>query len=316
MRGLRFGPAAGALLWLLACRMALAVEPVDPRAARQQFQLAMLQAERAGAPADDGAADATDDPALRAYALYPYLQAERIRQAFNNPAAAAAADRRAAGFLATYGLLPVGIALRRSWLENLAQRSQWDAYLTIYRDAGASDAQRCQSFTARIAINQTAQLGPLLVHQWLIPHETAECERAFAWGIEHGIITTDLIARRARLMLQAANPVVAKALIARLPPGDAQPLRQWATLLEQPQRGIDALIGDPASPVLPEGLLAAWARFARQDPDGAVDRYAQLVRARNLTSQSASPFAPGRRPAAGVAARCARRGFLRPRRNA
>src|SRR6202000_1646571 len=34
-----------------------------------------------------------------------------------------------------------------------------------------------------------------------------------------------------------------------------------------------------------------WARFARQDPDGAVDHYAQLLRARNLTSQNASPFA-------------------------
>ncbi len=32
-------------------------------------------------------------------------------------------------------------------------------------------------------------------------------------------------------------------------------------------------------------------RLARQDPDAAVDRYAQLVRTRNLTSESASAFA-------------------------
>ncbi len=83
-------------------------------------------------------------PALRSYPLYPYLQAERIRQAFNDGVNAVAADRRAAGFLATFGLLPVGIQLRRSWLENLAQRSQWDAFLTVYREAATSDALRCQ----------------------------------------------------------------------------------------------------------------------------------------------------------------------------
>jgi soluble lytic murein transglycosylase len=291
MRGLRFRPAAFPVLVLLSCRMLWAAPPADLTGARQQFLQAMAQAQAPiHGPAASGPTDA-DDPALRSYPLYPYLQAERIRQAFNDSTEVAAADRRAAGFLATYALLPVGIQLRRSWLESLAQRSQWEAFLTIYREAAASDALRCQAFTARIATGQTAQLGPSLVRQWLTMHEVPECEGPYAWGVDHGIITTDLIERRARLALQAGNTAIAKPLIARLPAAQALPLQQWAALLDTPRRTIDALLQEPTSTVLPEALLAGWVRLARQDPDAAVDRYAQLVRTRNLTSESASAFA-------------------------
>jgi soluble lytic murein transglycosylase len=291
MRGLRFRPAAFTVLVLVSCRVLLAAQPADLTSARQQFLQAMAQAQQPAHGPEAGSTDATDDPALRSYPLYPYLQAERIRQAFNDGSEVAAADRRAADFLATYGLLPVGIQLRRSWLESLAQRSQWDAFLTIYREAAASDALRCQAFTARIATDQTAQLGPSLVRQWLTTREVPECDGPYAWGVDHGILTTDLLERRARLALQAGNSSIAKPLIARLPATQALPLRQWAELLDTPLPALDALLHEPTTTVLPEALLAGWVRLARQDPDAAVDRYAQLVRTRNLTSESASAFA-------------------------
>jgi soluble lytic murein transglycosylase len=292
MRGLGFRPAALTVLALLGCRMLSAAQPADLSGTRQAFLQAMALAQRPlTAPADSAATDATDDAALRSYPLYPYLQAERIRQALTDSPDVAAADRRAAGFLATYGLLPVGIQLRRSWLESLARRAQWDAFLTLYRDAAASDALRCQALAAKIATGQTALLGPSLVRQWLTLRETPECEAPYAWGIEHGIITTELIERRARQALQGGNSTLAKALIAHLPAGEALPLRQWAQLLDTPLRAIDALLNEPATAVLPEALLAGWTRLARQDPDAAVDRYAQLLRKRNLNSESASAFA-------------------------
>jgi soluble lytic murein transglycosylase len=292
MRGLRFRPAALTALMLLGCRMLPAAQPADLASVRQQFLQAMAQAQQPGhAAADAGAAEATDELALRSYPLYPYLQAERIRAAFNEGAQVAAADRRAAGFLATYGLLPVGIQLRRSWLESLAQRSQWDAFLTIYREAAASDALRCQALTAKISTGQSAQIGPALARQWLTLHEIPECDGPYAWGVEHGIITNELIERRARLALQAGNTAVAKPLIGRLPASQALPLRQWAALLDTPLRTLDMLLNEPTATVLPEALLAGWVRLARQDPDAAVDRYAQVVRTRNLTSESASAFA-------------------------
>jgi soluble lytic murein transglycosylase len=278
-----FRPATGMVLWLLAGRIAAAADVPAYRGVREQFLHAMAQVE----PALDG----NDDAALRSYPLYPYLQAERIVQALNAPPTAAAADRRAAGFLATYGLLPVGAQLRRSWLESLAQRAQWEVFLTIYRESGATDAQRCEALSARIATGQTAQLGPSLVRQWLTAREVPECDSPFAFGLEHGIITAELVERRARAALQAGNTTLAKPLFSRLPTAQAATLQQWAALLDSSPRSIDTLLHQPATAVLPEALLAGWSHLARQDPDAAVDRYPQLLRTRNLTSESASAFA-------------------------
>jgi soluble lytic murein transglycosylase len=283
MRGLRFPPAALAALLVVAGRVYPAAPTPDYQAVRQQFLQAMSNAAIGGESGDDGS--------LRAYPLYPYLQAERIRQALANDATVGAADRSAAGFLATYGLQPVAAELRRSWLENLAQRQQWSTFLEVFRDAGATDALRCQALSARIATAQTALLGPSLVRQWLTTREVPECDPAYAWGFEHGVITAQLVERRARMALEAGNSALAKPLIARLPGPEAAPLRLWAQLLDSPQRTLDLLLNQPGTEVLPEALRAGWARLARQDPDAAVERYAQLVRSRNLTSETASAFA-------------------------
>ena len=292
MKGVRIRPAALAALLLLVSGSAPALSTLDFGAPRALFAQAMAQAARAPGgtvAATEPAADANDDPVLRAYPLYPYLQAERIRQAFSSDPADA--DRRATGFLVTYGLLPVGIQLRRSWLESLAQRAQWELFLNVFRDTGATEGLRCQSLNARIALGQTAQLGPTLAKQWLSVKETPECDPAYAWGVDHGIITADLFERRARLALQAGNTGLARKLVAHLPDAEGAPLLQWAALLETPQRTIDTLLAAPTTPVLNEALLAGWARMARQNPDDAVDRYPRLLQTRNLSSELASPFA-------------------------
>ncbi len=76
-------------------------------------------------------------------------------------------------------------------------------------------------------------------------HEVPECDGPYAWGVDHGIITTDLIERRARLALQAGNTSIAKPMIARLPATQALPLQQWVALLDTPLRTLDALLHEP-----------------------------------------------------------------------
>ena len=89
---------------------------------RQQFLQAMAQARQPAESVAAATADATDDPALRGYPLYPYLQAERIRQALSDTRRGGR-GRPSRGRLSRHlRTLPVGIQLRRSWLENLAQR--------------------------------------------------------------------------------------------------------------------------------------------------------------------------------------------------
>ncbi len=284
MKRLHWRPATLAALLLLGQRIAPAADTFGYSAVREQFQQAMAQAARPAATTDD-----------RRCALIRCIRIwwpnASVRPSAPTRAAASAIDQRAAGFLATYGLQPVGMQLRRSWLENLAQRAQWAMFLDVFRDASATEALRCQALTAQIDTGQTAQLAPTLIRLWLTTHQVPECDLPYSWGIDHGIITADLVERRVRLVLAAGNTGLADSLISRLPAVQGAPLRQWADLLDAPLPHIDALLNAPTTAVLPEALLAGWSRLARLYPDAAAERYPLLVRARGLTADSASPLA-------------------------
>ncbi len=244
---------------------------------------------------EDSGADtgAGDSESLKNYPLYPYLQAARIQAALTSTdaAALALADKRAADFIAAYGQQPVSRNLRRAWLDSLARREQWNQFMAAWRDAGASEASRCESFTARIELQKTEGLAAEIAKAWLTPHSLPECDRPFAWLKDNGGLTPALIEERVHLALDNNNAAFARQIIEQLPPDRAAPLFQWAGLLESPLRSIDSLIASPSTPVNPNALLAGWKRLARVDRDGAQERYSKLVAARGLSPESASPFA-------------------------
>jgi soluble lytic murein transglycosylase len=235
---------------------------------------------------------AADSEALKSYPLYPYLEAARIRQALNgSPDSLARVDQLAAGFIAAHEQAPVSRGLRRTWLDSLAKRSKWGLFIEAYRDAGATDAARCQSFTARIELGKTEGLARDIAKQWLTPHSLPECERPFAWLNTNRLLTPDLIEERVRLALESDNVVLTRQIVQQLPTDRVAPYLQWASLLEHPQRSLDALIVSPDVTVDPTALLAGWTRLARTNLAAAKERYQGLMRARGLTRETASPYA-------------------------
>lgn len=268
---------------LLFCTSALAAQDVYERA-RAEFLRAYA---RAGATAQED-----DSEALRAYPLYPYLQAERIRAALAKAGSdLTPADQRAQTFITYYDGEPVGRNLRRAWLASLAKRELWQTYLEHYRPELADEAAQCHSFTARIVLNRTEGLAEEIRARWLTPRSLPECRRAFDWLIELDALPEELVEARVRLALEANNPRFARQIAVRLPQARAQPFLQWAALLERPQENIDALIARPERSVLPEALLAGWKKLARSNRDAAIARYPRLVSARKLGEREASPYA-------------------------
>jgi soluble lytic murein transglycosylase len=276
---------AAATLALLCATSVLAADSAAPNAdARKAFQEAYAHASDAGA---------SDSEILKTYPLYPYLQAERIQEAFSSTdgEALVQADKRAADFMAANGQQPVARNLRRAWLDSLARRSQWNQYLAVYRDAGASDAARCNGFTARIELGKTDGLAADVAKAWVTPHSLPECDRAFAWLKQNGLLTTALIEERAHLALDNNNVAFARQVIDQLPADRAAPLFLWAGLLESPLRSVDAVLASPSSQVSASALLAGWKRLTRVDHDAAKERFDRLVSARGLTREGASPYA-------------------------
>src|SRR5215469_10229307 len=235
---------------------------------------------------------ANDSEALKSYPLYPYLQAARIRQALTgSPDSLDQVDQRAEDFVAAHEQAPVSRGLRRAWLDSLAQRAKWDLFIEAYRDAGAADATRCQSFTARIELGKTEDLARDVARQWLTPRSVAECARPFAWLNANGLLTPDLIEERVRLALESDNVVLARQIMQQLPADRVGPYLQWASLLEHPQRSLDALIASPDVAADPTALLAGWTRLARRNASAARERYQGLMSARGLTRETGSPYA-------------------------
>jgi hypothetical protein len=159
------------------------------------------------------------------------------------------------------------------WLTSLAERGHWQQFLEQYRANIADDALECQSFTARIELERTSDLAPLIAKRWLTPRSLPDCERAFDWMRAQDALTPELIEQRARMALKEANSGFAREIAAFLPADRAAAVLQWASLLEDPQRQIDALIAAPSTTVEDEALLAGWTRYARRDRDLAMRRF-------------------------------------------
>jgi soluble lytic murein transglycosylase len=286
IRALRF-VAAATLALLCAISSSSAGSAASYAEVRKAFQEAYARV-----TTNIGDSGASDSDSLKSYPLYPYLQAARIQQALGarsddmDPV-----DKRTAEFMAVYGQQPVTRNLRRAWLDSLARRTQWSQFLAIYRDAGASDAARCQSFIARIELGKTEGLANEIAKEWLTPHSLPECDRPFAWLKENGALTTALVQERVRLSLDSNNAAFARQIIPQLPPETAAPLFQWAGLLESPTRSIDALIASPSTTVDGTALLAGWKRLTRTDAQAAKERYTKFISARGLTKEAASPYA-------------------------
>lgn len=233
----------------------------------------------------------TDSPELRAYPLYPYLEAARIQQALRTETTPSAdADRKAEAFISAYAQAPVSRAVRRTWLDSLARREQWTSFLATYKDTEATDALRCQSFIARIELGKIEGLAADIGKQYLIPRSLPDCERPFAWMKDNGVLTTQLVEARSRLALKEGNSAFARQIIEPLPPDRAGPLLQWASLIERPAPSLDALMSSAEASIEPEILLAGWTRLARTDRDGARKRYDALLRMLGSDRERASPY--------------------------
>lgn len=280
------GRLAAAAGLLAAATSATAVPPATYAEARRAFVAAYADAE-AGRPLPEGELLEV----LGGYVLYPYLEAARLRARLR--ASAEGADAAVRDFLARHGNEPYARPVRRAFLESLAARRRWAEFLEVYATAWSVDQTlRCQAIAARVALGRLEGLREAVEAEWLTPRSApAACDAGFDWLRREGMLTPDLIERRARLALEAGDTQLARWLARSLPAPAARRVRDFATLLEKPAEAIDAAIASPETAVEPEALLAGWSRLVRSDFRAALDRYERLLRARRLDDDAASPFA-------------------------
>ena len=143
---------------MLRCLLRLAVLPLLlPVLASAQGDEA--RAAFAAAYAAPTATAADDSAVLRAYPLYRWLQAARLKAAleFADPDGEAAAQ--AIAFADAAGEVAHVRDLRRALLSAAAQRGDGAQFLSLWRDSVANDVLRCQRLDARRLTGDTATLA-------------------------------------------------------------------------------------------------------------------------------------------------------------
>ena len=165
-------------------------------------------------------------------------------------------------------------SLSQAICEECGSRAWCDAtscgHLQITTVPSIADAQlHCQLLGARIALGETAQVEQAVIERWLTAERLPrECEPLFEWLRTRPAMTEELIEKRVRLLLQNGETSFALIVARRLSPQRAAPLLQWADLLDNPQRSIDAVLAAPDAAVEHEALLAGWTQARAQRPGG------------------------------------------------
>src|SRR5690606_5629012 len=165
---------------------------------------------------------AGDSERLRAYPLYPYLEAARIAAALARAEGArtpADAEAEAEAFLARHRGEPVARMLHRARLDSLARREAWRAFLDEAASLGDDASLRCVALRARIALDEIEGIAPEIVDLWLTDRQLPlDCEPVFEWLRGEGLLTDDLVEQRLRRLLESGQAAFARVIARRLPP--------------------------------------------------------------------------------------------------
>lgn len=271
------------ILALLLLLPALAIAQDEAAATRAEFTAALARV-------DAGEVSAADSKALSSYVLYPYLLAARLQREIK-VAPTDDANARVQGFLNKYAKLPIARDLRRAWLQSLAQRQDWTAFIAAYNPDIADDSLRCQQVLARIKSGEDSALREDALKVWMNGQKMPQaCTAPFDWIRQQGWITPALAEKRARLALVAGNVELAEYMAQMAAADRAKPLLRWARLIRAPRDELNVLIANPQEPVEADALLDGYSRLARTKPADALQIYQSLLNAEQLQGEAAAPY--------------------------
>jgi soluble lytic murein transglycosylase len=260
----------------LACALAFAgAAGADSDAAAQEFVAAMDRL-KLHQP------DAADSPSLKAYLIYDYLVAARLRRDLAS-FADERLDARVEDFLQAHSAQPVSRALLHDWLASLAQRGHWDVFLA--HSAGSVDpVLACQRLAARLP-SEDASLAPDALARWMLAQKPpSQCAPVFSWLHQRGLITVDIAESRTRAALLADAPRLARDFAADIPASQAIEYLRWSDLLEAPKSALNVLATHPTLSIEPDALAAGFDKFSRLDGPAALSMLPALLARDGMTA--------------------------------
>ncbi|CUS47795.1 MAG: soluble lytic murein transglycosylase Slt [Idiomarinaceae bacterium HL-53] len=150
---------------------------------------------------------------LQSYPLYPYLEADFLKQNLSY-----ANEPVIAEFLSAFEGTPLDAELRRPWLEFLVRQNDMERFLNYYQGGGGNELQCTYlDYLWKTSDNESA-LWPQVANQWLNgSSQPRKCDGVFAAWQNAGHRTEDLVWQRLKLAIEAREWGLARFLTRQLP---------------------------------------------------------------------------------------------------
>jgi soluble lytic murein transglycosylase len=204
--------------------------------------------------------------ALADYPLKPYLWFKTLNDAPGT-------ESEIPAFLERYGETRYAGALRRKWLDLLAQRESWDQYVRYYRDVGDARFQ-CDFYWAlhRLGRDREAYAGAARLWGTGDPRPAA-CDRLFsAWQASPGF-TPEQVWKRLGLALGKNQIGLAGSLRSLVPEPDRSLADFWFEVHGDPLLVEQCARWSRKEPVLGRIFAHGIDRLAEQEPLRALNMW-------------------------------------------
>ena len=208
---------------------------------------------------------------LEGYPLYPYLEFAEISRRLES-----ANSDEIEAFLERFSEMPLAWRLRRTWLELLARRRDWEKFLDVYERSDDA-TMRCRWLRALINTNQADKAMRHVEALWLVGHsQPSACDPVFEAWRTGGYLTRDLVWQRIALAVRDDRPSLASYLTRFLDPQERPLANQWLRVRKQPTRvaRVARVDGDPE--IVEAILVYGIERLARRDPELAAATWERL----------------------------------------
>ncbi|MBS9424612.1 murein transglycosylase [Photorhabdus caribbeanensis] len=219
-------------------------------------------------------------PTLKDYPLYPYLQYRELTQDLSLATPAQVRD-----FVDLHPNLPPARSLSSRFINELARREEWRGILAFTPTAPKSIAARCHYYVAKWAAGEEQVAWQGAKEVWLNGRSLpASCDKLFDVWQQSGHLSAKLILQRINLALKAGNTSLVSYLAKQLPLGYKSISESLIKL-----QGDPATVADFANHTGPTDFtrvttLAAFSRFARQDPEQAKAIIPSIVRVQKMNA--------------------------------
>lgn len=216
--------------------------------------------------------------ALRRYALYPYLESAALIARLKEPERYSGTISAASALLEQYRDTAIADAFRRELLYTLSGLGKWPDFVAFYAQDVANISRECEYLRARVALDLTDGLAPLIEQRWLTPRRLdAACEPAFQWLRSAGVLDAELTSQRIELLLGEGDTEFARVIAARLNAQQAEVFRQWAGMLDAPLDALDDFVDGMLTPLHAQALSTVWTRASTRAPLATLERLPRVL---------------------------------------